>query len=272
MWMHACVCACVCECVCVCVCVCVRERRKTYLTVWGEKVPISPRQDLNLYLWDTRPPCFRLHHGRRPARLASVETNTSDTHPPAPLWTLQLLYMFACVLVCLCACVLVCLFSCVRVCVCACVRVCVCVCMRVCVCACVRVCARTCACVCVCVFVCAQCHCVCVRVCACVRVYVSPSSPILARQWWRLFRLSVYLSLSLSLTERTERTIRASYNLDPNCTTSRRRISRVSFKNDKKTEGGVVGSFASPPPPPIPLGFPGAQKRPGWDRVTHRSI
>ena len=42
-----------------------------------------PRRDSNLYLWDTRPPCCRLHHEGR-ARLASVETNTLDTHPSAP--------------------------------------------------------------------------------------------------------------------------------------------------------------------------------------------
>ena len=48
-----------------------------------EKSAHCPRRDSNLYLWDTRPPCFRLHHEGR-ARLASVETNTLDTHPSAP--------------------------------------------------------------------------------------------------------------------------------------------------------------------------------------------
>ena len=61
----------------------VRERRKIELTVWGKKSAHCPRRDSNLYLWDTRPPCCRLHHEGR-ARRASVETNTLDTHPSAP--------------------------------------------------------------------------------------------------------------------------------------------------------------------------------------------
>ena len=61
-------------CVCVCVCVCVRERRKIELTVWGEKSAHSPRRDLNLYLWDTRPPCFWLNHEGRPASRQSKQT------------------------------------------------------------------------------------------------------------------------------------------------------------------------------------------------------
>ena len=48
-----------------------------------EKSAHSPRRDSNLYLWDTRPPCFWLHHEGK-GRLASVETNTLDTHPTAP--------------------------------------------------------------------------------------------------------------------------------------------------------------------------------------------
>ena len=48
-----------------------------------EKSAHCPRRDSNLYLWDTRPPCCRLHHEGR-ARLASAETNTLDTHPSAP--------------------------------------------------------------------------------------------------------------------------------------------------------------------------------------------
>ena len=69
----------------------IRERWKIELTVWGKKSAHSPRRDSNLYLWDTRPPCFRLHHEGR-ARLASVETNTLDTHPSV------------CVCVCVCVC------------------------------------------------------------------------------------------------------------------------------------------------------------------------
>ena len=74
--------------------------------------------------------------------------------------TAIIMFMWVCVLVCVCACVLVCVCACIRVCVCACVRVCVCACVRVCVCACVRVC------VCACVRVCV---CTCVRVCLCTR-------------------------------------------------------------------------------------------------------
>ena len=50
-----------------------------------EKSAHSPRQDSNLYLWNTHPSRFRLHHEGRP-HLASVKANTSDTHPPAPSW------------------------------------------------------------------------------------------------------------------------------------------------------------------------------------------
>ena len=46
-------------------------------------MPIALDGIPNLYLWDTRPPCCRLRHEGR-ARLASVETNTLDTHPSAP--------------------------------------------------------------------------------------------------------------------------------------------------------------------------------------------
>ena len=44
----------------------------------------SPRRESNLYLWDTRPSWFI--KPREQARLVSVRTNTSDTHPPAPSW------------------------------------------------------------------------------------------------------------------------------------------------------------------------------------------
>ena len=113
-------------------CVCVRDRRKIELTAWGKKVPISldgmgpvrirhsshdfgwqsshsvdlagwqakmasieiwipwrnaHKPHLNLCLWDTRPSFIR-----EQARLASVETNTSETHPPAPSWNTSMHY------------------------------------------------------------------------------------------------------------------------------------------------------------------------------------
>ena len=69
-----------------------------------EKSAHCPRRDSNLYLWDTHPPCCLLHHEGR-ARLASVETNTLDTH----------------VCVCVRVCVCVCVRAHVRVSMCACV-------------------------------------------------------------------------------------------------------------------------------------------------------
>ena len=75
------VCVCVC-CVCVCVCVVCVCQRKTKDRADGmrEKSAHCPRRDSNLYLWDTRPPCCRLHHEGR-ARLASVE-RTPNRHSP----------------------------------------------------------------------------------------------------------------------------------------------------------------------------------------------
>ena len=117
-----------------------------------EKSAHCPRRDSNLYLWDTRPPCCSLHHERR-ARLASVETNTLDTHPSAPprnnhAWKHSNSY-------CVCVCVRVCVCVCARACACVCVRVCACVC--VCVCVCVHACVRVCVC-----GGCLRCVCVCV--------------------------------------------------------------------------------------------------------------
>ena len=95
-WVYACMCVCLCVCVCVCACVracvclcvcvcvhvyvcvraCVRAcvcmcQRKTKDRADGmrEKSAHCPRRDSNLYLWDTHPPCCRLHHEGR-ARLA----------------------------------------------------------------------------------------------------------------------------------------------------------------------------------------------------------
>ena len=91
-----------CVCVCVCVCVCQRKTKDRADGV-REKSAHCPRRDLNLYLWDMRPPCFRLHHEDL-GRLASVETNTLDTHPSAPLcvWERESVCMFVHVFGCPC--------------------------------------------------------------------------------------------------------------------------------------------------------------------------
>ena len=80
-----------CMTVCARVCVCQRKT-KDRLTAW-EKKAHSPRRDSNLYLWDTRQSCFRLHHESRHA-----------------------------------SCVCVCVWTCICVWVCVCGRVCGCVC------------------------------------------------------------------------------------------------------------------------------------------------
>ena len=63
--VFVCVCVCVCVfvrvCVCVCVCVCQRKT-KDRADGMSEKSAHSLRRDSNLFLWDTRPSCFRLHH------------------------------------------------------------------------------------------------------------------------------------------------------------------------------------------------------------------
>ena len=102
--VHVCVCVCVCACaracvracVCVCVCVCVCQRKtKDRADGMREKSAHCPQRDSNLYLWDTRPPCCRLHHEGR-ARLASVERTlwhspVSSTAKQSCMKTLQLL-------------------------------------------------------------------------------------------------------------------------------------------------------------------------------------
>ena len=45
-----------------------------------EKSAHSPRRDSNLYLWDMRPSCFRLHHEGRPASHQSKQTLQTLTH------------------------------------------------------------------------------------------------------------------------------------------------------------------------------------------------
>ena len=60
-------------CVCVCVCVCQRKS-KDRADGMREKSAHSPRRDSNLYLWDTRPPCFRLHHEGKAALHQSKQT------------------------------------------------------------------------------------------------------------------------------------------------------------------------------------------------------
>ena len=62
-----------CVCVCVCVCVCQRKTKDRADSV-REKSAHSPRQDSNLYLWDTHPSCFRLHHEGRLASRQSKQT------------------------------------------------------------------------------------------------------------------------------------------------------------------------------------------------------
>ena len=135
-------------CVCVCVCVCQRNT-KDRADGMREKSAHSPRWDSNLCLWDTRPPCFRLHHEGRPASRQSkqtLQTLTRQLHR-------ETIMHETCARVCACVCVCEC------VCVCRCVGVSVCVCVgawvRACVHACVRACVRACVCVCVCVCVCA---------------------------------------------------------------------------------------------------------------------
>ena len=61
--------------VCVCVCVCVCQRKtKDRADGMKEKSAHSRRRDSNLYLWDTRPPCFRLHHEGQAASRQSKQT------------------------------------------------------------------------------------------------------------------------------------------------------------------------------------------------------
>ena len=72
-------------CVCVCVCVCVMCQRKAKDRADGmrEKSAHSPRRDSNLYLWDTRPPCFRLHReGRHASRQSKQTLQTLSPAPP----------------------------------------------------------------------------------------------------------------------------------------------------------------------------------------------
>ena len=80
---------------CVRACVCVRERRKDRADGMREKSTHSPQRDSNLYLWDTRPPCFRLHHeGRHASRQSkqTLQTLTRQLHRETIMHeTLQLL-------------------------------------------------------------------------------------------------------------------------------------------------------------------------------------
>ena len=100
----------VCVYVCVCVCVCQRKT-KDRADGMREKSALCPRRDSNLYLWDTRPPCCRLHHEGR-ARLASVETNTFCVCARACACVCVCLYVYVCVFVCVR--VSVCLYACTR--------------------------------------------------------------------------------------------------------------------------------------------------------------
>ena len=84
VYMFVCVCLCVFVCMCVHVYACQRKT-KDRADGMREKSAHSPRWDSNLYLWNTRRSCFPITP-RGQARLTSVETNTLDTHPPAPSW------------------------------------------------------------------------------------------------------------------------------------------------------------------------------------------
>ena len=77
---------------CVCVCVCVREGRKIELTAWGKKVPIA------LAGIRTCTSGLRAHRTSDYTTIAGtphvwVETNTSDTQPPAPSWNTSMHYV-----------------------------------------------------------------------------------------------------------------------------------------------------------------------------------
>ena len=61
------------SCVCVCVCVCQRKT-KDRADGMREESARSPRRDSNLYLWDMRPPCFRLHHEGKATSRQSKQT------------------------------------------------------------------------------------------------------------------------------------------------------------------------------------------------------
>ena len=70
-----------CVCVCVCVCVCQRQRNtKDRADNMREKASIYPRRYSNLYLWDTHPSYFRLHHVSRHALRQSKQTLQTPTH------------------------------------------------------------------------------------------------------------------------------------------------------------------------------------------------
>ena len=70
---------------CVCVCVCQRKT-KDRADGMREKSAHCPRRDSNLYLWDTRPQCFRLHHDGRHASRQSNETLQTLTRHVCVLW------------------------------------------------------------------------------------------------------------------------------------------------------------------------------------------
>ena len=132
------------------VCMC---QRKT-----EDRAAHSTRRDSNLYLWDTRQSCFRIHHKGRNASRQSKQTLPTLTrqlhretqscitkHSNSYLRDSDVKHLQGHPLsrtkrVCVCVCV--CAYVCVRVRVCVCV--CVCVCARACVCLCVYVCVSVC--------------------------------------------------------------------------------------------------------------------------------
>ena len=94
-------------CVYVCVCVCVCQRKtKDRADGMREKSAHCPRRDSNLFLWDTRPSCFQLHHDGRHASHQSKQTLQTLTRQldreTIMHETLQLLSVCACMRVCVC--------------------------------------------------------------------------------------------------------------------------------------------------------------------------
>ena len=128
-----------CACMCVCVCVCQRKT-KDRADGMREKSAHCPRRDSNLYLWDTRPQCFRLHHDGRHVSRQSNETIQTLTRQldretimherlqllsAAPRRQASARTSAESDEACQCVCVCVCVRACVRACVCVCVCVCV---------------------------------------------------------------------------------------------------------------------------------------------------
>ena len=92
-----CVRACVRACVRVCVC---QRKMKDRADGVREKSAHCPRRDSNLYLWDTRPSCFRLHHDGRHASRQSKQTLQTLTRQ---LDRETIMHVCVCTRLCMCA-------------------------------------------------------------------------------------------------------------------------------------------------------------------------